>query len=54
MRIEQIAKNYVEAAKANKLVKPSTALGKAIEKASGLNNMTGKDKFITIAISAGG
>jgi hypothetical protein len=54
LRIEQIAKNYVEAAKANKLVKPNTALGKAIEKASNLNNMTTKDKFITIAVGAGG
>jgi len=54
MRIEQIAKNYVDAVKANKLVKPSTALGKAIEKVTGLNNMTGKDKFISIAIGAGG
>ena len=54
MRIEQIAKNYVDAVKANKLVKPNVALGKAIEKANSLNNVSGKDKFISIAIGAGG
>ena len=47
-------RSYVDAVKANKLVKPNVALGKAIEKANSLNNVSGKDKFISIAIGAGG
>lgn len=54
MHIKKIAENYVAAVKADKLVKPSINLGRAMEKANNLNNLSTKDKFIAIAIGGAG
>ena len=54
MRIAKMAEDYVAAARANKLIKSSNNLGRAADKASQLNNLSGKDKFISIAIGGAG
>jgi hypothetical protein len=54
LRIAKIAEDAVAAAKTNKLIKPSVNLGRAAEKAEQLNKISGKDKFISIAIGGAG
>jgi hypothetical protein len=54
LRISKMAEEYVAASKANKLISPSTNLGRAADKAVQLNNLSGKDKFISIAIGGAG
>jgi len=54
LRIAKMARDGVNAAEAAALVKPSVNLGKAVDKATALNNLSGKDKFISIAIGGAG